>query len=349
MPIVSKLAAYALRQVIGEAAEQVVSFVQEYVTDHGQTLPRALAAANDHAWQAVGVALAGDRFCDKVKRLFTSADDKGFREQVTRFLNSGRLGFEETPLQFRQKCLDELHLLRKGRLLSAERLDLHRLAEQTGHLARYGDTPALVAGAWEAVHGVAGALAGDYPNLATLLGQTATGQPPLLASAFAFFFRREVETNPELARGLTWDTLRQLSAAQEAAFADIEQALVALGGRFDEVLDGLGEIKKAVLDLHIELQSLAGMHQAGNDELRRLMEDALNRASASPPSPVARPMPAIVSDEGWGTGSRFARGSPPSPGTNARPVGLPNPDAKVPRSAPVGLNSSMVPVSPLAT
>jgi formylglycine-generating enzyme required for sulfatase activity len=277
MQIVNKLAAYALRQVIGEAADEVAAFAERRFTDHSQALPRALATAADRAWQTLGIALAGDGICDRFKRLFASADDRGFREQVTRFLNSGRLGFEGTPVQFREKCLAELHALRKSGQLSAHRLDLRRVTEEAGHFARYGDVPALVAGAWEAVHGAADALAADNPNLARLLRQPASGEPPLLAAAFSYFFRREVATTPDLARELNWTLLRQLSAAQEAAFADVERALAALGGRFDEVMEGLGGIKKAVLDLHAELEALAATQQAGTDDLRRLMREALDR------------------------------------------------------------------------
>jgi serine/threonine protein kinase len=288
MSLVSTLIGFGLRQVIGDGAEkaveEAVEAVKQYFRDHGQALPRALAAASDRAWRTLGVALAGDGFCDQVKRLFASGDDKGFRKQVAHFLSSGRLGFEETPVQFRRRCLAELRALRRSGLLSAERLDVAAVVERAGHFARYGNTPGLVAGAWEAVHGVADALADDYPNLARLLRQPATGEPPLLASAFTFFFRREVENNPQLARGLTWDSLRQLSAAQEAAFAEVEAALAALGGRFDEVLEGLGRIEQvaaathgAVLDLRAEWQRLSGLHQAGADELRQLMEEALAR------------------------------------------------------------------------
>jgi formylglycine-generating enzyme required for sulfatase activity len=275
-PVIS-LACFAIRQVLGVEVGDVATAVERYCTDPSQALPRALAVANDKAWRALGVALAGDDLVARVKRLFSGGEDKGFREQVTRFLNSGRLGFEETPRKFRERCLAELNALRKSGVFSAARLDFSRLSERVGHFSRYGDAPALLAGAWEVVNGVGEALASDHPNLAQLLRQPATGQPPLLASAFTYFFRREVEKDAELSRGLVWDTLRQLSAAQEGAFADVEGALAALGGRFDEVLEGLGGIKKAVLDLHAELEALAGTQQAGTDDLRGLMLEALDR------------------------------------------------------------------------
>ena len=117
MSLVSTLIGFGLRQVIGDGAEkaveEAVEAVKQYFRDHGQALPRALAAASDRAWRTLGVALAGDGFCDQVKRLFASGDDKGFRKQVAHFLSSGRLGFEETPVQFRRRCLEESGLTPK--------------------------------------------------------------------------------------------------------------------------------------------------------------------------------------------------------------------------------------------
>jgi hypothetical protein len=57
-----KLAAFALRQVLDVPADTVIDAVAGNNIDHGQTLPRALERAHDHAWQALGVALAGKVF-----------------------------------------------------------------------------------------------------------------------------------------------------------------------------------------------------------------------------------------------------------------------------------------------
>jgi hypothetical protein len=53
MSLVPSLICDGLRQVIGEATEQVVSFVEQRFTDPSQALPKALARANDRAWQAL--------------------------------------------------------------------------------------------------------------------------------------------------------------------------------------------------------------------------------------------------------------------------------------------------------
>src|SRR5438552_90935 len=100
MSITQNLCALALKGVVGGAcklagieaglgaADGVAGFLTQRFVDHSQTLTRALQKANEQAWKAVEVALAGDSFWDKCKLLvFTSADDKAFREQVRPFLD----------------------------------------------------------------------------------------------------------------------------------------------------------------------------------------------------------------------------------------------------------------------
>jgi hypothetical protein len=70
----------------------------------------------------------------------------------------------------------------------------------------------------------------ERPDCARLLRTPTPAGTPLLAAAFCYFFRREVETNDELAHGLFFDGLRQLSASQAKAFGKVGKALAALGG-----------------------------------------------------------------------------------------------------------------------
>ncbi len=104
MGLMSPLYAYGLTQVFGESAFATVDNVLEAVnpalplvgrvaaairqrfTDHSHALPRALARANEQAWQAIAVALTGDGWVDAVRNFFTaSGDQKGFREEVRPF------------------------------------------------------------------------------------------------------------------------------------------------------------------------------------------------------------------------------------------------------------------------
>jgi hypothetical protein len=206
------LVGFGLRQILGDAAgpildavesaNHILNIVKQYFTDHSRALPRALAKANDHAWQALGVALAGDGLLDRVKVFFASGDDKGVREQVSRFLAAKPFAYEGTPADFRRACLNELTRARKAGVLAADRLDARDVARQAADFRRYTDPKGLIDGARQAVAAVADALAADNPRLAHLLRQpTPGGGPPLLAAAFAYFFRRQVEGNDELARG----------------------------------------------------------------------------------------------------------------------------------------------------
>ena len=264
---VSHLIAFGLRQLIGDTADPIVQAVENRFTDHGKALPDALARANDQAWQALAVALAGDGWFDSIKVFFASGDAKGVREEVRRLLDGLPVPFAGTRAEFRQACLTDLKKARKAGALAADRLDVGAVARRAADFRRYTDPEGLIDGARQAVASVGDALAADYPNLATLLRQPTPEGPPLLAAAFGYFFRREVETDAELAHGLTFDGLRRLAAHQETAFGEIGKALEELGGRFDEVLEGLGRIEAvvvethgAVLDLHAEMQRLGGLH-----------------------------------------------------------------------------------------
>ena len=101
MAFLSKLIGFSLRQVLDVDAVDVIETVVRRFSDHSQTLPKALERANDHAWQALGVALAGDGFFGRIKLFFASGDDKGIREQVQYFLQSKAISFEGTSASFR--------------------------------------------------------------------------------------------------------------------------------------------------------------------------------------------------------------------------------------------------------
>jgi serine/threonine protein kinase len=297
MSLVGKLIGFGFRQALGSVADdgagEVIRLVKQHFTDHSQTLPKALARANDRTWQALGIALAGDGFLDQVKVFFASGDDKGIREEVRQFLQGGAAQFEGCPAELRKKCLAELKSVRQAGLLSAENLSGSEIARQTASFQRYADPQGLVDGAQLVASEMADAFAKEFPNLGVLLRQGAGGGPPPVVAAFAYFFRREVETDEELAHGLFFDGLRQLSASQAKAFSEVGKALTTLGDQFERVFERLDHIEAAaaeirtvavethgaVLDIQAELQHLGSLHLANADKVRRLMEEVLNRVS----------------------------------------------------------------------
>jgi hypothetical protein len=169
MTLAGTVIAFGIRQVFEVGADRPIEAVARHFADHSQTLPRALARANDRAWQALGVALAGDGFLDQVKVLFASGDDKGIRERVGLFLRSNASSFEGPPDAFRRACLAELKRARKAGLLSADKLSGREVAQRAAAFRRHADPQGLVRGAEAAVSQVAEALAPHCPNLAALL------------------------------------------------------------------------------------------------------------------------------------------------------------------------------------
>ena len=314
MSIASQLIGFGLRQVIGDSADavvqvaevveqgipaaaKVIKVVEQHFRDHSRTLPNALGRAHDRAWQSIAIALAGDGFLDRVRVFFSSGDNKGVREQVQLFLRDNAFTFEGTPDDFRQSCLDELKRLRKSGLLSVQGMSPTEIAQKAAIFSRHADQQGLVEDARKAVAGVANAIAEGYPNLARLIRRPTPAGPPLLAAAFCYFFRRQIETDVEFARGLLYDGQRQvfasqqdmlaslehLTAAQAMAFEEVNRALVTLGTQFDALFEQLGRIEmevvqthEAVLDIQVELQRLGGLHLANADEVRSLLEQVLN-------------------------------------------------------------------------
>jgi F-box protein 11 len=293
MSLLSSLAGFGLRQVVGVGGGAVAQAVQRLLRDHSQVLPRALQRAHDRAWQALGVALAGDGLLDRVRVFFSSADDRGVREQVNAFLQGTAASFEGTASELRQACLEELRALRKSGRLREEGLPSAEIAEKASSFQRHADAQGLAAEAQRAVDGVADRLGDDYPNLARLLRTPTPGGPSILASAFAYFFRREVETDEELAHGLFFDGLRQLSSSQARAFVEVNKALTSLGDHFDDLFELLWRIEGvvadthakaaathgAVLDLQAELQRLGSLQLANGEEVRILLLQVIQHLS----------------------------------------------------------------------
>jgi hypothetical protein len=263
MSVLASLAAFSLRQVLGDGIDNATTAVQKSFHDHPETLPKAIQRAQVRAWQSLGIALAGDRLLDRVKlfRLFCSGpEEKEVREQIRAFLEYNAVAFAGMPGEVNAKCLAEmLGLLRSG-LLAGDSLLADEVARQAEDFRRYADGPSLVEGACLAVKRVAQGLEGGYPNLAWMLRTPTSADPPLLAVAFTFFFCREVEGEAGLSRGLLLDGLRQLSASQAKAFDELSKALATLGDRDDSILKLLDAhlyaLKLSVKEAPLEDESL---------------------------------------------------------------------------------------------
>jgi len=299
MSRINNLMWFGLRQAIGglvgeEAlglSNSAINFVRKLFADNSQTLPAALAKANDRAWQSLSIALAGDGIFDSIKVFFSSGDDKGIREQVRVFLNGNTLAFGGSSVEFRKQCLLELNQAKAKGLLTAKNISANEMSKQAANYERYTDPSKMITAAGHVMEQIADDLSIEFPNLGKLMRQTPEGSPPLLVSAFAYFFRREVETNDELSNGLVFDGLRQLSASQAKGFGEVGKALNSMGDDFEKVINQLVRIETlveevslvvkgthvAVLDMHAELQKLGSAHLGNADEVRQLMHEVIQK------------------------------------------------------------------------
>ena len=241
MPINPSLLSFGLRYVFNETADQIFNTLKKRLTDHSQALPKALAKANERAWEAVGLALAGNGLFDRIRDLGRDADIKGVRDQIKKFLDSTPTGLETAKSSVREKATAEWTRLRKAGRFTVIELPGIEIAQRAATMERHGDPAKMTLAAHQVVRETADALRADAPHLAELLTAAPTGGTPLLASAFAFFFRREVETNPELAHGLTFDFLRQISERQEQGLELLNIRTEGLLGQMDVLFVSLGE------------------------------------------------------------------------------------------------------------
>jgi hypothetical protein len=253
------------------AVEAVAGFLSRQFLDHSQRLPAALARANRDAWKALEIALAGESLWTWLDR----AEHKAFREHIRAFLDAGPLaGLPADSKELRQQCLRELRVARKAGFMELSSLDPGELARAAGSFARFADPQRLLDAEWQAIRCMADVCeAAGYTGLAQLivLPTSASGMP-LLVSAVRFFFRREIESDPELFQGLAWAKLETLEALQDQRFAGLAEALAEHAAQLESTLEALHgvvvETHGVVLDIQDEVLGLARKFALLHRELR---------------------------------------------------------------------------------
>ncbi len=241
MAIPGCLLAFGLRYAFNVSADHFVSALEKRLADHSDTLPKALDRANDRAWEAVGLALAAGSWFDRLKDVLRDGDLKGVRDQIKAFLEQTPTGLELAPEGSRVAATKEWAALRKAKKLASVTVMPADLARRVASLERHGDPAQMTVAAYRAVADTSAALQPEAPHLARLLTAAPEGGSPLLVSAFAFFFRREIETNDELAHGLSFDFLRLISERQERGFTLLDGRTAGILDQFDVLFDSLGE------------------------------------------------------------------------------------------------------------
>src|SRR5262249_11189069 len=144
--ILNKLSALALEgagELAGRTGAGVTSALAGWLSnrfsDHSQRLTRALERAQDRAWRAVELALAGSSWWGRCKGMLGAGDERAFRDQVEAFLRAHPLdGVDGHGPNFRAQCVAQLQAARKAGILSKGKVNVEEVAERLGDLSRFG-------------------------------------------------------------------------------------------------------------------------------------------------------------------------------------------------------------------
>src|SRR5947209_4752948 len=101
MAVIQLLSAFALRQVAGDADSGLMQLLDERFGDGSQRLLTAIRKANERAWKALEIALAGESLWTRLGH----AEDRSFRQQVRTFLDNVLLPELTGRDEFRGSCL----------------------------------------------------------------------------------------------------------------------------------------------------------------------------------------------------------------------------------------------------
>lgn len=138
MSVPGQLIAYGIHYLFDASADRAIATIEKWWADHSQLLPRALARANDRAWQAVGFALGAGGLVGRLKGLVADGDLKAVRDHVHHFVAHTPTGFDGTSEDVCRQCLAELGRLRAcGRLTTLPPVAdvVRRFAEPTELIA----------------------------------------------------------------------------------------------------------------------------------------------------------------------------------------------------------------------
>jgi formylglycine-generating enzyme required for sulfatase activity len=322
MSLLNPLIAFTLRQAIAEPDDRVADFLTSRLGQAAESLPAAVAYAADHTWRGLAAALALDGVLSRL-RTTDPVEAAGVQEQLRRFSDLAAARFGNLSEEVRMAGLAEWRGAQVEGRAQHEKLDLAKLVRLLRGRCRYEDPAELTAAAGRAEEVVAAAVAVHHPRLGEMLAEQA-GDPPVLASIFAYFFRREIESNEELSCELFCDGLRHFSGRHVRALTGLAQALERLGSRFDVAIDQMLAGAPATQSAPVRL---APIHASQAEKLGRrrglsgvLILPGPVEADAPPAPPLRkveprRPGDALVNALGmrfvWIPPGRFSMGSAP--------------------------------------
>lgn len=229
-------------EMLANASAATLGRLVSYFSDHTQSIQFAIRKSSDRAWDCLEMALAGDSWLAIAKKHLSEKDKQVVANGFRHFLPD-----LSQRSQFREGCLSELRAARNAGLLDSADLVIERIPHDLAPFLNKSDhsqEQVIEANAFNAI--VDEIQAGGYSNLAWLLSQESECGP-LIVMASRYFFRREVEQNEELFRGVTFNKLDSLSQNQADGFSLLARVLDEHGQKLDH-------IHETTLDLQQEQQ-----------------------------------------------------------------------------------------------
>jgi len=285
MPIPDSLCCLALNQLEIHSVLAVIRVAaratSEQLTDQSRAVLDALERSNRKAWKALEIALAGESLWNRLDR----TEVKALRTQIRAFLDHVPLPELSGKAEFRKRCLGEIsQAMSKGVLLG--NLVAGELAEKTGRFAAHSDPTELLQAEKAALTRLGKEVQeAGFRTLGWLLAQPAHGDQSVVVVAARYYFRREVETDPVLFRGLQFVAVESLGESQKQGFRDLDQSLTAAADRLDEALEeAAAEILAAVASVQYEVlaahDSVKAVHEtakAAHDSVQALAAEMRNQ------------------------------------------------------------------------
>jgi serine/threonine protein kinase len=249
MPVVEHLCCFALKQFGGDGFDAVGKLLSDRFSDHGKQLLKALDRSNRRAWRSLEIALTGESFWH---RITDKADDRGLRQQMRLFLDKMPLPEMTDKHPYYKQCVQDLKAaLKKGTLLG-EVVPAALLAK-AGAMGAHSNPQHLLQLEKNALTALAATVQAEgFRALGWMLNQPAVAGDSIVVVAVQFFFRREVESNPQLAAGLQMTAVQTLGESQAEAFGQLGSCLDRFEDRVDTLL---AEAQEAILSAVAELKA----------------------------------------------------------------------------------------------
>jgi hypothetical protein len=256
MSVFNELSILAVRQVLADRAESVLSFLGDSYSDNSRRLESALTRATDRAWKSLEVALSGPSW---LGAFFYTRDELELQAHVRGFLSS--LSPERLPgdpATFRARCLAELRSARRVKLVPGEPHGAYEVAGAVSAFERYGDPTRVMEFEQRLLTRIGNVLREQkYPVLAQYVELRPAAGDPLLVQAARFFFMREVESDPKLSAGLSVLKMDALHHKQRDGFTRLEAALSGFRPTLDSALMRVGRIEEELARQADQLRAMA--------------------------------------------------------------------------------------------